>query len=114
MLVLSEAIIVDHGYTRDSPMFHLLLDTMAQFNQHEQQQFLRFVTGSPKLPVGGFRSLRPQLTVVCKTCDHPDTYLPSVMTCANYLKLPQYSSLDILRERLLFAMTEGQGSFHLS
>jgi len=44
----------------------------------------------------------------------PDDYLPSVMTCANYLKLPSYSSPEILKERLTTAFNEGQLSFHLS
>lgn len=38
----------------------------------------------------------------------------AVMTCANYLKLPPYSSKEVLRERLLYAVREGQGSFDLS
>ncbi len=37
-----------------------------------------------------------------------------VMTCANYLKLPEYDNADILRERLLVAVHEADGSFHLS
>lgn len=46
---------------------------------------------------------------------HPaDGDLPSVMTCANYLKLPPYSSREVLRDRLLYAIKEGQGSFDLS
>jgi E3 ubiquitin-protein ligase TRIP12 len=36
------------------------------------------------------------------------------MTCANYLKLPNYSSAEVLQTQLLTAVTEGQGSFHLS
>ncbi len=43
-----------------------------------------------------------------------DGDLPSVMTCANYIKLPPYSCKRVLRERLLFAVQEGQGSFDLS
>jgi E3 ubiquitin-protein ligase TRIP12 len=43
-----------------------------------------------------------------------DGHLPSVMTCANYIKLPPYSSKEVLKERLLFAINEGQGSFDLS
>jgi len=43
-----------------------------------------------------------------------DNDLPSVMTCANYFKLPPYSSKEILKDRLLFAIREGQGSFDLS
>lgn len=43
-----------------------------------------------------------------------DSYLPSVMTCVNYLKLPDYSSIEIMREKLQIAVNEGQHSFHLS
>lgn len=56
-------------------------------------------------------------TVVRKPAEPPltsDDYLPSVMTCVNYLKMPDYSSLETLREKLTTAVREGQGSFHLS
>lgn len=43
-----------------------------------------------------------------------DGDLPSVMTCANYLKLPAYSTKAIMEARLLYAIREGQGSFDLS
>jgi hypothetical protein len=150
----------------------------------EQREFLQFVTGSPRLPLGGFSSLRPPLTIVRKAgkaatssllspgaspslaptqAPHPNGMtttstlsssspslvssagvvalspspvlthshhhhthsdlsfslgpsaaapalgspaarcqddLPSVMTCANYLKLPDYQTKDILREKL--------------
>ncbi len=36
------------------------------------------------------------------------------MTCANYLKLPDYSSREVMAERLLTAISEGQGAFLLS
>ena len=65
----------------------------------------------------GFKSLTPMFTVVCKPSEPPyssDDYLPSVMTCVNYLKLPDYSNVEILRERLNVAIREGQGAFHLS
>ncbi len=56
-------------------------------------------------------------TVVCKPSEPPytsDDYLPSVMTCVNYLKMPDYSSLEILKAKVLIATREGQGAFHLS
>ena len=56
-------------------------------------------------------------TVVCKPSEAPltsDDYLPSVMTCVNYLKMPDYSSLDVMKQKLGVAIKEGQGAFHLS
>lgn len=43
-----------------------------------------------------------------------DKELPSVMTCANYIKLPQYSSKAVCARQLRLAYREGQGSFDLS
>ncbi len=65
----------------------------------------------------GLRSLNPPLTIVRKTVDSSesqDNFLPSVMTCVNYLKLPDYSSSAVMREKLDQAAREGQLSFHLS
>lgn len=65
----------------------------------------------------GFKSLTPMFTVVCKPSEPPltsDDYLPSVMTCVNYLKMPDYSSVDVLKDKLGMAIKEGQGAFHLS
>ncbi|GME73433.1 unnamed protein product [[Candida] boidinii] len=107
----------DHGYTTESPTVRNLLELMSQFNSEERRKFLQFLTGSPRLPVGGFKSLNPELTVVLKHSEDglkSDDYLPSVMTCANYLKLPDYSSKEVLKRRLKQAVNEGAGSFLLS
>ena len=84
-----------------------------------QRQFLQFVTGCPRLPVGGFKALSPPLTIVKKDSfdspdANPDDYLPSVMTCVNYLKLPDYSTKDIMKDKLKMAAMEGQYCFYLS
>lgn len=111
------SLIADHGYTMDSPTIHDLICVMSTFNDQERRLFLQFLTGSPKLPIGGFKSLSPRLTVVLK---HPeegmnsDAYLPSVMTCANYFKLPKYTNQQIMRSRITQAMQEGSGAFLLS
>ncbi|KAF2624634.1 thyroid hormone receptor interactor 12 [Macroventuria anomochaeta] len=114
---LMDSIKADHGYNLDSKSVHNLLTTMSQYTPEERRDFLQFITGSPKLPIGGFKSLTPMFTVVCKPAEPPytsDDYLPSVMTCVNYLKMPDYSTLDVLREKLSVAVKEGQGAFHLS
>ncbi|KAJ9181624.1 hypothetical protein P3X46_009736 [Hevea brasiliensis] len=105
----------DHGYAASSPPITNLLEIMREFSQEQRRAFLQFVTGAPRLPPGGLASLNPKLTIVRKHCsNYVDADLPSVMTCANYLKLPPYSSKDKMKEKLLYAITEGQGSFHLS
>nr|DAD26062.1 TPA_asm: hypothetical protein HUJ06_027530 [Nelumbo nucifera] len=105
----------DHGYTSSSPPVINLLEIIQEFEHDQRRAFLQFVTGAPRLPPGGLAALNPKLTIVRKHCSEwVDGDLPSVMTCANYLKLPPYSSKERMRERILYAITEGQGSFHLS
>ena len=105
----------DHNYNHDSLPVQYFAQALSEFNDEDKRNFLLFVTGSPKLPIGGFKNLKPRLTVVRKdTGGFPDEYLPSVMTCVNYVKLPAYSSGEILKKRLLLAIREGLSSFHLS
>ena len=48
------------------------------------------------------------------SAENADDFLPSVMTCVNYLKLPDYTSVEVMRRQLNTAAKEGQLSFHLS
>lgn len=112
---LLEHVKFDHGYTASSTPVIYLLETIQEFDREQQRSFLQFVTGAPRLPSGGLASLNPKLTIVRKHCSKSaDAELPSVMTCANYLKLPPYSSKEKMKEKILYAIREGQGSFHLS
>eukprot|EP00743_Colponemidia_sp_Colp-15_P006342 GILK01006824.1.p1 GENE.GILK01006824.1~~GILK01006824.1.p1 ORF type:complete len:883 (+),score=185.43 GILK01006824.1:242-2650(+) len=115
--LILDSIKCDHGYSSASKTVQNLVQFMSNMTNDERRMFLKFVTGSPRLPFGGLRTLQPPLTVVRKDAEaplSPDDYLPSVMTCVNYLKLPDYSSLQVLRTRLRTAVQDGQGSFHLS
>ena len=60
---------------------------------------------------GGLANLYPRLTIVRKI-DAGDGSYPSVNTCVHYLKLPDYSSEEAMREKLLAATTEK--GFHLN
>lgn len=109
---------LDHGYVSNSKAIHYLVEILTEFDAEQQAEFVTFLTGSPRLPIGGLKSLQPCFTIVRKTTNNEgvpsDNLLPSVMTCANYLKLPDYSSKAIMKERLLMAIHESQGSFFLS
>ncbi|CDO68376.1 hypothetical protein BN946_scf184815.g23 [Trametes cinnabarina] len=114
---LSEALKADHGFNVESRAIRDLIEIMSEYDGPTRRSYLQFITGSPKLPIGGFKGLNPPLTVVRKPHEAPltaDDYLPSVMTCVNYLKLPEYSSKAVMKEKLSVAMREGVGSFHLS
>lgn len=114
--MLVESCKTDHGFTHESKAIRHLFEILSSYNAEEQRKFLQFLTGSPRLPIGGFKSLIPPFTIVRKNTtdsDNPNC-LPSVMTCVNYLKLPDYPTIEIMREKLNIAINEGQYSFHLS
>nr|CAG4710734.1 unnamed protein product [Naegleria fowleri] len=111
---LIQCIQCSHGYTFESETIKYLIDWLLELNANEQRLFLQFTTGSGRVPVGGLRSLHPKLTVVKKTVESPDNELPTCNTCFHYLKLPAYSSLEVLRAKMGVAIQMGGGSFDLS
>ncbi|WRT67885.1 uncharacterized protein IL334_004859 [Kwoniella shivajii] len=114
---LEQSLKADHGYNLDSRAVQNLLEVMVGYDKEQRRQFLQFITGAPKLPIGGFKGLTPPFTVVRKPHEPPfkaDDYLPSVMTCAQYLKMPDYSTKEVLASQIERAILDGGGSFHLS
>lgn len=51
--MLIESCHPDHGYTHDSQAVKWLFELMSGFDPAERREFMQFVTGCPKLPVGG-------------------------------------------------------------
>lgn len=111
-------VIISHGYTKNSPQIEQLFEILESFSRDQKALFIRFVTGCERLPVGGLKNLSPKLTIARKVPEvkdqNPDDLLPSVMTCTNYFKLPSYSSKEIMKEKILLAISEGQGAFLLT
>jgi E3 ubiquitin-protein ligase TRIP12 len=101
------------GYSSSSRTVIYLANVLVSFNIEQRRRFLQFLTGSPRLPVGGLKSLRPKLTIQLRKniLELPDNCFPSVNTCFLFLKLPEYSSEDILREKLIMAMENGHSAF---
>ena len=82
---------------------------MESFDQELLTKFLVFISGCPRLPMDG---LRPPLMLT--SADGNDSVLPRAHTCFNQLVLPEYSSMAILEERLLFALNNSNDGFHIS
>ena len=69
------------------------------------RQFLEFVTACDRLPVNGVEGLK--FSIQRDGVD--DRRLPTSSTCFGTLLLPDYSSKEILQERLEKAIQEGRG-----
>lgn len=94
--------IVEGGYTKDSPEIHYLFEIISEFSIKQQELFIQFVTGYPRLPMG-LDQLTPKLTIKkVSYSDIGDQHpYPSASTCFNHLELPQYSSKEVMKSILL-------------
>ena len=63
---LMDSIKADHGYNLDSRSVRNLLQVMSELEPHQKRDFLQFVTGSPKLPIGG-EYLTREIDSLCLT-----------------------------------------------
>jgi E3 ubiquitin-protein ligase TRIP12 len=52
---LSEAVKADHGFNVESKAIRDLIEIMTSYDKNGRRDFLQFITGSPKLPIGGKR-----------------------------------------------------------
>ena len=132
---LREHILCDHGYQLNSKPVTNLREILTNMSDVERRLFLKFTTGSPRLPLGGLASLNPKLKVVCKQptvlsevggdmntaemisegTELADADLPSAMTCAELFEASAVlSSKEAMELKLKLAISEGVGSFDLS
>lgn len=89
-----------------------LWSVLEELSAADSALFLKFVTSCERPPSLGFASLQPPFTVQMVVCD-TDLRLPTASTCFNTLKLPSYSSKEVLKERLLTSIRSNAG-FDLS
>lgn len=52
-VALLDSIKADHGFNMDSKSVRNLLQVMSELSDAHKRDFLQFVTGSPRLPIGG-------------------------------------------------------------
>ncbi|XP_033741126.1 E3 ubiquitin-protein ligase HACE1-like [Pecten maximus] len=103
-----------NGYCEASDIIKWFWEILEDSNEHERVQLLQFVTGSSRVPYGGFSKLAggggAQKFTISST---PYTYqiLPTASTCINLLKLPEYPSKEELQERIRIASACGSQGY---
>ena len=78
---------------------------VRSFSPEQLRKLLEFVTASDRIPFGGYS----RLNFMIQKNGEEDERLPRSGTCYGQLLLPQYSSRDILKERLCLAIEHSQG-----
>lgn len=94
-----------HTWSNDLNIKDKLFTVLEEFTNEQLQSFLRFVSGRSRLPT----TKNDWYMIIDvenpnKNISQIDQRLPTAVTCGFRLLLPQYSSLDILKERLLYAI----------
>lgn len=100
--------------TPDSPLVNWFWDVVRSYGEDKRARLLQFVTGSPRVPIQGFKGLqginselRPfTIHVVRNSCTDN---LPKSHTCFNRLDMPSYETYDKLRDKLTQAIEETIG-----
>ncbi|XP_029824980.1 NEDD4-like E3 ubiquitin-protein ligase WWP1 isoform X1 [Ixodes scapularis] len=98
-------------YTRNSKQVIWFWQFIRDMDNEKRARLLQFVTGTCRVPVGGFAELMgsngPQRFCIEKV--GKETWLPRSHTCFNRLDLPPYKSYEQLVEKLTYAIEETEG-----
>ncbi|UYV69678.1 WWP1 [Cordylochernes scorpioides] len=98
-------------YTRTSKQVVWFWQFVRDMDNEKRARLLQFVTGTCRVPVGGFAELMgsngPQKFCIEKV--GKETWLPRSHTCFNRLDLPPYKNEQQLAEKLKFAIEETEG-----
>ncbi len=74
-------------------------------SDNDKRKLLSFCTGSDRVPINGLG----ELTLTISKNGNDNNKLPTSHTCFNHLLLPEYSTKDILKTRLLTAIQNSEG-----
>jgi len=73
--------------------------------QDQKKKLLFFVTGSDRAPIKGLSDLH----FVIRQGRESQAALPTAHTCFNTLVLPMYTTVEVLRSKLMLAIANAEG-----
>ncbi|XP_041872672.1 E3 ubiquitin-protein ligase HACE1 isoform X5 [Corvus kubaryi] len=105
------------GYERGDQVIQWFWEVVEELTQEERVLLLQFVTGSSRVPHGGFAHIMggsglQNFTIAA--VPYTANLLPTSSTCINMLKLPEYPSKEILKDRLLVALHCGSYGYTMA
>ncbi|TMW64427.1 hypothetical protein Poli38472_013049 [Pythium oligandrum] len=102
---LEEAAHYEDGFTENSECIRNFWSVVHELTLEEKKKLLMFTTGSDRAPIRGLSNM---VFVISRNGPDSDR-LPTAHTCFNHLLLPDYSSREKLKERLLLAINQAEG-----
>lgn len=99
----------------DAPIVKWFWKVVESYSEEKRARLLQFVTGSPRVPLQGFKALQgttgasePRLFTI-NQIDACTDNLPQAHTCFNRIDIPPYESFAKLQEKLTQAIDETDG-----
>ncbi|ORX89040.1 HECT-domain-containing protein [Basidiobolus meristosporus CBS 931.73] len=108
---LKSNIVYEGKYFESHPVIRNFWEVVHEFQPEEREKLVKFITSCSRPPLLGFKELSPKMCIT--SAGEDDSRLPTSSTCVNLLKLPQFSTKAILREKLKYAINSEAG-FDLS
>ena len=83
-----------------------LWDIIEAFSESEKQDLLRFVSGSPLSPIYGFTGLKKNKKWLSISLENGllVDQVPLAQICFTQLRIPRYSSIEVMKTRILTAI----------
>ncbi|ETO31864.1 HECT domain and RCC1-like domain-containing protein, partial [Reticulomyxa filosa] len=102
--------VYDKAIEPNSDYIQWFWEILNELSPENKRKFIRFTWAQERLPNDDeeFARLRLRFLIkpVVRTTSNIDRLLPKAHTCFFHLELPQYSTKEIMKERLLLAITE--------
>lgn len=96
------------NYSEDDRIIVDFWKLINSYDMDKRAKLLKFVTGTSRIPVGGFRDLQgsdgPRKFTIERGGD--TDALPRAQTCFNRIEIPPYKNINILDQKLTLAMEE--------
>lgn len=98
------------GYTASSKTVKWFWEIVRKMSQDDLKLLLKFVTGTNKLPIGGFEKLYGSNELQKFTINRVvKKGLPTSHSCFNRLDLPEYNKKKDLRKHIYYAIRNSEG-----
>lgn len=98
------------GFSSESDIVKWLWEILGEFGQKELAALLLFMSGSLKVPYGSFK----EKPLTFSSSGYGSNQLPIAHTCSWNMEVPQYKSKEDMKNKILLAIFEGQGSFDMA
>jgi len=93
---------VYEGVKSDEPHIGYFWEALEEFDNDQRSKFLQFVWARTRLPATG---LLMNFKIQKSRKEPADAYMPTTQTCFFSISLPPYTSIEVMRKQLTYAVT---------